>query len=117
MATRIITISENIKEEIARRVAEQQSAGYSVDAQGQWYVVNGAQVVHKQRNAAWAPWSDDADVIGVEDLVNIFGGADDDRADFTNGEDGADDFEVTVEFALGYVPDSYDADAYEARYA
>lgn len=112
---RTITISESIKEEIARRVAEQQSAGYSIDAQGQWYVVDGAQVVHAQRNRPWNPWHDAADVIGVEDLVNIYGGADAERADFTNGEGGADDFDITVEFALGYVPDSYDADDYEAR--
>lgn len=112
---RTITISESIKEEIARRVTEQQSAGYSVDAQGQWYVVDGAHVIHAQRNRPWNPWHDGADVIGVEDLVNIYGGADAERADFTNGEGGAEDFDITAEFALGYVPDSYDADDYEAR--
>ena len=100
---RTIQISESIKQEIAEKVAAQQSAGYSVDAQGRWYVVDGTAVMHKQRNASWSPWHDDADVIEVEDLVNIFGGA--------------DDYEAAVDFALGYVPDNYDAEAYENRYA
>lgn len=112
---RTIQISESIKQEIAEKVAQQQSAGYSVDAQGQWYVVDGEEVMHAQRNRPWNPWHDSADVISVEDLVNIYGGAEEDRAEFTNGEDGADDYEVAVDFALGYVPDSYDAEAYEAR--
>lgn len=114
---RNIQISNSIKQEIAKKVATQHSAGYAREYQGSWYVVDGTAVMHKESNAPWTPWSDDADVIEVEDLVNIFGGADRDHADFENGVDGADDFDLTVEFALDYVPDSYDADAYEARYA
>lgn len=118
---RIISISEDIKEEIARKVVEQAHPGYSVDYQGQWYVVDGSSVQHKQRNAPWAPWSDDSAVIAVDDLVNIYGGADDENAVFsledTSGYSDEEQLEIAVEFALGYVPDSYDAEAYEARYA
>ena len=111
----IITISENIKREIAEKVAEQSSAGYSYDVQGEWFVVDGTAVVHKSRMAAWAPWHDDADVISVDDLAFIYGGAEDENADFEN--DGSEeDYKLTVEFALGYVPDSYDADAENARF-
>lgn len=112
----IITISESIKQAIAEKVAEQASAGYSADAQGEWYVVNGTAVVHKQRTAAWTPWSDDDQVIAVDDLVNLYGGAEAEQADFENGVDGADDFDLTVDFALGYVPSQYDADDYAARW-
>lgn len=117
MAKRIISISEDIKQEIAEKVAQQASAGYSVDAQGEWYVVDGERVVHAQRNRPWNPWSDDADVIAVDDLVFLYGGAEQEHADFENGVDGADDWEPAVDFALGYVPSSYDAADYEARYA
>lgn len=109
----IVTISDSIKQEIAEKVAEQASAGYSPDAQGNWYVVDGARVTHYSSTAAWKPWHDDADVIHVNDLVWYFGGAEQERADFENGVDGADDFDLTVEFALGYVPDSYDQDRYD----
>jgi hypothetical protein len=107
----IITISESIKQEIAEKVAEQASAGYSPDAQGNWYVVDGERVVwHNNATAQWKPWSDDAAVIHVNDLVWYFGGAKEENADFENGVDGADDFDLTVDFALGYVPNSYDQD-------
>lgn len=108
--TNIITISESIKQEIAEKVAEQASAGYSPDAQGNWYVVDGERVMHYESTAAWKPWNDDASVIHVNDLVWYFGGAKEENADFENGVDGADDFDLTVEFALGYVPNSYDQD-------
>lgn len=111
----IITISESIKQEIAEKVAEQASAGYSIDAQGEWFVVDGATVMHKSRTAAWAPWSDDADVISIDDLVFMFGGAEDENADFEN--DGSEeDFNLTVDFVLGYVPDEYDTAVLEAQY-
>lgn len=112
----VITISEGIKQEIAERVAEQASAGYNYDVQGEWYVVNGSAVVHQEKTAQWNNWNDDDNVIAVDDLVAIYGGADDDHADFENGVDGADDFDLTVEFVLGYVPSEYDADDYAARW-
>lgn len=115
-----ITISESIKQEIAERVIEQAHPGYSADYMGQWYVVNGSSVQHKQRNAPWSPWSDDADVISVDDLVNIYGGADAENADFSiEASEYSDEeqVEIAISFALGYVPDSYDADDYEARFA
>lgn len=117
---RTIQIAESIKQEIAERVVEQASPGYTKDYQGEWYVVNGSSVQHKQRNAPWSPWSDSADVISVDDLVFIYGGADVERADFSIEPSEYSDEEqvgIAVEFALGYVPDSYDADDYEARYA
>jgi hypothetical protein len=112
---RNIKISEGIKGEIAEKVTTQASAGYSKGAQGEWFVVNGTSVQHKEQTAAWVPWSDDADVISVDDLVFIYGGAEAESADFENGLNGADDYDITVEFALGYVPSSYDAADYEAR--
>lgn len=116
---RIITISERIKQEIAEKVCEQASPGYSSDAQGEWFVVNGTAVMHKQRNAPWAPWPDDADVIAVDNLVNLFGGGS--RCDFDPTVcdvqiTDADAWEIAVRFALDYVPNSYDAEAYEAQY-
>lgn len=112
-----VIIGEGIKQKIAEKVTEQASAGYSAEAQGEWFVVNGSAVVHKQSNAPWVPWYDGDAVISVEDLVFWAGGADADRADFENGVDGAEDFDLTVDFALGYVPDSYDAAAWEAKTA
>ena len=112
----IITISETIKQAIAEKVALQASAGYDSDVMGRWYVVDGDDVIHCETHAAWNPWPDDAATINVNDLVNLFGGAEDDLADFENGVDGADDYDLAVEFALGYVPDSYDATEYEERY-
>lgn len=117
---RTIQISESIKQEIAEKVVEQAHPGYSADYMGQWYVVDGTSVQYKQSNAPWAPWSDDADVISVDDLVNIYGGADAENADFSiEASEYSDEqqVEIAVEFALGYVPDSYDAEAYEHRYA
>ena len=117
---RIIKIVEGIKNEIAQRVVEQSHPGYTIDALGAWYVVDGECVMHAQQNRPWDPWHDDADVIGVEDLVNIFGGAERDLAEFDpTPVDGSSDevgFEMAVEFALEYVPDQYDAEAYEARH-
>ena len=109
----MIVINDDIKDEIAKRVAEQASAGYSPDAQGNWYVVDGAYVMHLDSNAAWKPWNDDANVIHVNDLVWYFGGAKEENADFENGVDGAEDFDIAVEFAFGYVPASYDQDMYD----
>lgn len=113
--TRNITINESIKQEIAEKVVEQSSAGYSHDAQGSWYVVDGERVVHAQARRPWNPWSDDADVIGVEDLVNIYGGAEADRALFWDDREGNEQYDAQVDFALSYVPDSYDADDYSDR--
>jgi hypothetical protein len=113
-----IKIAENIKEAIARKLVEQESAGYSKDAQGQWYVVNGSRAVHAERNRPWNPWSDDAVVVSVDELVFEFGGASADHASFWSEGDDDSQFESRVEFALDYVPDSYDADATQkARYA
>lgn len=119
----IITISESIKQEIAERVVEMASPGYSPDAQGNWYVVDGERVMwHNNNTAQWTPWSDDAATIHVNDLVWYFGGAEAENADFdpsieTAGEeDEQEGMKIAVEFALGYVPDSYDAAAYEARF-
>lgn len=121
MAKRTIQISDSIKQEIAERVVEMAHPGYSKGYQGEWYVVDGSRVVHAQGNRPWDPWHDAADVIAVDDLVNIFGGGNRDRADFWGDDDGdydrKDIDEIRIEFALGYVPDSYDAAAYEARYA
>jgi hypothetical protein len=112
----IITISEHIKGEIAEKVALECSAGYDSDVQGLWYVVNGSSVVHYNSSDAWTPWSDDDATINVNDLAWHFGGAEGEGADFENGVDGADDHEQAVEFALGYVPDSYDADDWAAHF-
>lgn len=114
---RIIIIKEDIKQEIAEKVALQAGAGYMKDFHGEWFVVDGTEVVHRASNAPWNPWHDGADVISVEDLVFEFGGAEQEGADFKNGVGRADDFDVTVAFASGYVPDSYDADAWDRRRA
>lgn len=117
--TRHITISDSIKQEIAEKVVEQAHPRYDWGYMGQWFVVDGAKVVHyHQGNAQWSLWDDDVDVIGVNDLVFWAGGAEQDRADFDAGNyDNEDEVEAAIIFALSYVPDSYDADAYEARYA
>lgn len=115
-----IIIKEAIREEIAQRVVEQAHPGYNADYMGEWYVVNGAAVVHCQRNAQWNPWQDDDAVIAVDDLVNIYGGADAEHAVFdptpAEGYDAETGTEIAVSFALGYVPAEYDAAAYAARW-
>jgi hypothetical protein len=117
MSKRIIQISDSIKQEIAERVVEMAHPGYSADYQGNYYVVNGERVMHRQSNARWNPWSDDADVIHVNDLVWYFGGAKQENADFdptpAEGYDEETGTEIAVGFALGYVPDSYDQDHYD----
>lgn len=113
-----ITISESIRQEIAQRVVEQESAGYSMDAQGEYFVVDGERVMHRSRTAQWAPWHDDAEVIGVLDLVFFFGGAEEAQASFGLERDEANDadaVEAAVSFALDYVPANYDAAAWAAR--
>jgi hypothetical protein len=113
----IITISDSIKQEIAERVVEMAHPGYNADYQGNWYVVDGECVMHKQSNAPWAPWSDDAAVIHVSDLVWYFGGAKEESADFdptpAEGCDEETGTEIAIEFALGYVPDAYDQEVYD----
>jgi hypothetical protein len=55
-------------------------------------------------------------VIHVNDLVWYFGGAKEENADFdpsietAGAQDEQDGMRIAVEFALGYVPDSYDQD-------
>lgn len=109
--TQIIIIND-IKEEIARKVVEQASAGYSKAAQGEWFVIDGASVMHRDETAQWNPWHDGATVISVDDLVGLYGGADAEHADFDPGED----VDSAVQFALDYVPDSYDSADYAARF-
>lgn len=118
----VITINEDIKQEIAEKVAEQAHPGYSKDAQGEWYVVNGEKVVHAQSNRPWDPWNEDDEVVSVDDLVWCCGGGEQDHADFdpTPDPSGINSYpadpdeaeklawELAVGFALGYVPDSYD---------
>lgn len=164
----MITISENIKGEIAERVVEQAHPGYMAEYQGEWYVVNGTRLMHHQSNAQWTPWQDDDDVISVDDLVMLYGGGEADNAEFGNyartqidwtaydedmdlwrpayfavdsNDPNPDDYEIVdwaeehfpgaaqrlreidaaqweieVEFALGYVPDNYDEIDYAARW-
>lgn len=115
--TRLITISDNIKQEIAERVVEQAHPGYDSGYMGQWYVVDGERVMHAQRQRQFDPWHDGADVISVDDLVFWAGGAEEDQADFDAGNyDDENEVEAAVSFALGYIPSNYDAEAYEARY-
>ena len=103
----MITIEEGIKQEIAERVVEEATPGYNPALHGQWFVVDGQEVVHRASNAPWNPWPDDRGVISVSDLVWFFGGGEAEGADFSPfGE-----WEIAVEFALGYVPDAYDPSA------
>lgn len=116
---RHIVISDSIRQEIAARVVEQAHPGYH--RQGYYYVVDGERVMYAETTRQFDPWHDDADVIGVDDLVFIFGGAEADRADFDPTSDDPDvdeetAAEIAVDFARGYVPDSYDAEVYEAYY-
>ena len=104
---RIITISEDIKDEIARRVCEQAHPGYSTEYMGEYYVVDGTRVMHAQARRAWNPWPDSADIISVEDLVFIYGGAEESHCDFDpspaediEGDTDADAWERAVAFAL-----------------
>lgn len=114
--SRIVTISNDIKQEIAEHVVEQARPGYMKDYQGEWFVVNGEQLIHRQSTAQWNPWPDSANVIKVDDLVFLYGGAEDERCDFWgDDDDSVEQNELRVEFALGYVPDNYDADDYKAR--
>lgn len=70
--------------------------------------MDGEAVVHRASNAPWNPWPDDRGVISVSDLVWFFGGGEAEGADFSPfGE-----WEIAVEFALGYVPDAYELSAY-----
>ena len=101
----MITIEEGIKQEIAERVVEEATPGYNPAHAGQWFVVDGEAVVHRASDARWNPWPDDRGVISVSDLVGFFGGGEAEGADFTPSND--DEWEIAVEFALGYVPDAY----------
>lgn len=114
-------IKEEIKEEIATRLVQQEALGHDKEYQGEWYVVNGDKVVHAERNRPWNPWGDDDAVIAVDELIFELGGAGDENASFTSepqyDEDGdvielseeetTAEFEAQVSFALGYVPDEY----------
>lgn len=71
----VITINESIKQDIAQRACEQDHPGYSKDAQGEWFVINGDCLKSVQSNAAWMPWNDDDEVISVDALVKDIGGA------------------------------------------
>ena len=115
---RLITINDSIKQEIAERVIEQAHPGYDSGYMGQWYVVDGERVQHAQSQRQFDPWHDGADVISVEDLLFWAGGAGNDRADFgVDNYDDEDEIEAAVLFALGYIPDSYDAEEWEAYVA
>ena len=103
----MITIEEGIKQEIAERVVEEATPGYNPALHGQWFVVDGEAVVHRASDARWNPWPDGSEAIGVSDLVWFFGGGEAEGADFSPfGE-----WEIAVEFALGYVPDAYEPSA------
>lgn len=106
----VITIANGIKQEIAEKVVEISHPGYSIDVQGSWYVVDGSSVMHVQANRPWNPWHDNADVISVEDLVMLFGGAEDCDFDPSSSDDvnEGDAYDAAVGCVLGCVPDSYD---------
>ena len=107
-----IAIDPAIKDAIATRVVQEAHQAYDVAAQGRWYVVDGAAVVHAESNAAWTPWDSDAEVIGVTELVWRFGGARQDNAEFGVDDDAEDgEMDEAVLFCLAYVPDSYEAAA------
>ena len=113
----VITIAENIKDEIARRIVEQAQPGYASEYMGEWYVVDGVQLMHAQQNRHFDPWHDGAEVVSVEDLVFIAGGAHDDHADFDAGNYYDDDeVDAAISFALSYIPDAYEPAEIAAYY-
>jgi hypothetical protein len=104
----MVKINPEIREEIAIRFCEEQSAGYDSQYMGSWYVVDGNEVVHAASNRPWNPWHDDAKVISVDELVREVGGADVDHASFDIPSPcDEEEFNSHVMFALGYVPDEY----------
>jgi len=102
--TIVMPINPTIRREIAEKVVEQAHPGYSYPYQGQWYT-DGQRLYHVEEHAPWMPWSDDAVVVSVDDLVFEYGGADD-SCDFSpvDERDGSDITEAAIDFCLAYVP-------------
>jgi hypothetical protein len=109
----LITISEDLRDTIAKKLAEESCEGYH--DQGRWYLITTAQgstrVAYAEHSRAWDPWNDDAKVIRLLDLCWHFGGAADDAVDFSWSKDEDDNAcKIAIEFIRSYVPPSYDSD-------
>ena len=109
----IIKIDPSIKRQIAQAVVAEAHPGFSSQYMASHFVVNGNRVVAAEPNRQWDPWPDNANIIGVDYLVNEVGGARQDNITF--GDDNMDNWDEdglaeTIEFTEGYVPDEYDQD-------
>lgn len=100
----ILTIAENIKEEVARRVVEQAAPGYDTQHMGEWYAVDTDgdnildSVMHAEATRPWNPWHDNAIAIAVEDCIDSDGNDFDPSA--ADGVSDKDAFEAAVSFAM-----------------
>lgn len=106
-----IKINPSIKREIAEKIILENSAGYSTEYQGSYYVIDGERVIYAQSNRPWDPWPDSAEVIGIDALVAEVGGANAEGVSFAREAGEADDDDAiqnAIDFALAYVPDEYD---------
>jgi len=114
MKKNIVKIDPKIKREIAEKVMLENSAGYSRQFQGSYYLVNGIKIMHCQSNAPWAPWADNARVISLDFLINEIGGASKERAnfsdeDFNENECTREEYDSNaLDFIEGYIPSQYD---------
>lgn len=65
-----ITINPSIKGDIAEKIVEQAHPGYSAEYMGAWFT-DGDRLYHRESHAPWNPWSDDAVVVAVDDLIDL----------------------------------------------
>lgn len=105
----IIKIDPKIKIEIARATIRENHPGFTSQYMDSAYVVNGNKIMQAAPNRQWDPWSDNANVVSVDWLVRVAGGADADGVDMEIDSD-ADDYneDETLDFIMAYIPDQYD---------
>jgi len=115
-------IKEIIRREIAERIVEQSGPGYDTDFMGEYYAVDTDgdgmfdAVMHKEEQAPWSPWSDDAVVVAVADFY-IYSDCDFDPTpdedligDMDPDDDPAYDAaeEAAIDLAYSELPEEYE---------
>ena len=126
----IYKIAQDIREDIAKAIVKQSEPGYDTNYYGQYYAVDTNSdntldaVMHRESNAPWNPWHDNAVAFPISALF------DDSNADFDptsetyhdedldTGDLNEDEieqyaYEAAVEFALTELPKVWDSADYE----
>jgi hypothetical protein len=120
-------ISKDIREDIAKAIVRQSEPGYDEGFFGQYYAVDTDgdntldSVYHREGQAPWNPWHDNAVAIPVAFLYEDSNASFDPTADEYHDEDldtgdlNEDEieqyaYEAAVEFALSELPKSIDYD-------